>query len=448
MGLGLHGGGVAAAKYLASVGCRVLVTDLRDASVLAPSVAELDGMDITFVLGSHAGVNFTDTDLVVKNPGVPVSSPYLRRAQEANIAVETDISLFLRLCPSPLVAVTGSKGKSTTASAVHHCLRSAGRASHLGGNITVSPLSFLTGGRKPGAEDRIVLELSSWQLGDLRGMGVLHPDVSVVTSIFPDHMDRYEGDFEAYLSDKKEITREQQPQQLAVLNADDPHQRSFAAETRARVAWYSSSPSAADAWIHGREGRVRSGDGEGVLFSVGDTWAPHHALNLLAAGLALHRMGLTPEEIRLGIETFPGVEHRLELFYDSGGIRGYNDSAATVPQATLAAARSMTPPFVLICGGTDKALDFSSFAELGDLEGAIYLLEGSATQKIIEVFRGAGVEYHGPYPDLASLLRDVFTAITPPVSVLFSPGCTSFGMFLNEFDRGRTFKQTMRRLLS
>ena len=447
MGLGLHGGGVAAARYLSSRGARVLVTDLRDEDILAPSLRELSELDVSFVLGRHRVEDFTNADMVIKNPGVPADSPYLRKARESGVEVETDVSLFLRLCTNPLVAVTGSKGKSTTATAIHHALTAADRPARLGGNITVSPLSFLQSDGELDPAETIVLELSSWQLGDLGGMGVLRPEVSVVTEIFADHMDRYDGDFGAYLSDKLHIVRDQTPNQAAVLNKDDPHQQPFASATRAEVLWYSSSSTHADGWIAGSEG-IGGGTPHRVLFGLPDTSPPHHLRNLLAAALTLNRLGLSDQEVRRGIESFPGVEHRLELFHDSGGWKVYNDSAATVPEATMAAARSMEAPFAVICGGTDKGLDFSSFAELGKLGAAVYLLAGSGTEKIISVLAAAGVAFSGPYPALEPLLADLLSSLSPPASILFSPGCTSFGMFLNEFDRGNRFKQLVNQSLS
>ncbi len=169
MGLGLHGGGLESARYLAEKGAIVTVTDLRDETTLKPTIEKLKDFPIRYVLGRHEIEDFRNSDLIVKNPAVTPNSPYLQAAKR----IETDISLFLAACQARLVAVTGSKGKSSVSSAIHFVLNEQGqtprRKAWLGGNIAISPLSFLD---ELGEEDDVVLELSSWQLGDLRGRGL------------------------------------------------------------------------------------------------------------------------------------------------------------------------------------------------------------------------------------------------------------------------------------
>ncbi|MBE3130529.1 MAG: UDP-N-acetylmuramoyl-L-alanine--D-glutamate ligase, partial [Acidobacteria bacterium] len=238
MGLGINGGGLASALFFARRGADVTVTDLRDREALAASLAELEGLPVRLVLGRHEQDDFKKADLVVKNPAVPPGSPFLQAARAHGAAVETDLSIFLSLAKNPVIAVTGSKGKSTTASAIAFCLARVDPGAKLGGNITVSPLSFLDelAGRTP-----VVLELSSWQLGDLRGRGLLAPVVSAFTVILPDHLDRYPGMVE-YVADKKAIFQEQLPRAKAVFNLDDPWQREFPRETRATSFFYSAGP--------------------------------------------------------------------------------------------------------------------------------------------------------------------------------------------------------------
>ena len=215
MGLGLHGGGLASARFFASHGAKVTVTDLRSREILQPSIDQLSRYDIRYVLGRHDEKDFMDADLVIKNPSVPATSPLLSFAK----LVETDISVFLGLTQNPVIAVTGSKGKSTTVSAIHHVLQSFYPGAQLGGNITVSPLSFIDG--LPD-DVPVTLELSSWQLGDLRAKHVLKPRVSLITNIFPDHQNMYDG-MEAYVSDKKVIYQEQDSADYTICNFDDPY---------------------------------------------------------------------------------------------------------------------------------------------------------------------------------------------------------------------------------
>jgi UDP-N-acetylmuramoylalanine--D-glutamate ligase len=170
-------------------------------------------------------------------------------------------------------------------------------------------------------------------------------------------------------------------------------------------------------------------------------------MNLLSAGLALYLYGIDPGTIRSSLSQFKGIEHRFELFLQHDKVDYYNDSAATIPQATAAALRTLTGPVFLITGGTDKNIDFSPLLDVTAKCEKIYLLEGTGTEKIITLFKREGVPYEGIFPDINSLVHRVVEDTYPGVSVLFSPGCASFGMFLNEFDRGKRFKACVKQEL-
>jgi UDP-N-acetylmuramoylalanine--D-glutamate ligase len=174
----------------------------------------------------------------------------------------------------------------------------------------------------------------------------------------------------------------------------------------------------------------------------------HQKQNLLAAGLALLGLGLPPEDIRAGLAVFPGVEHRLEKFHQAGGITFYNDSAATIPEAASAAITALAPfaPLVLVTGGTDKNLDFSPLVQAAGTARAIILLKGTGSDKLIALFDTAGIRYSGPFDDLDTAVRAALDAAGNGATVALSPGCASFGMFLNEFDRGKKWKETVRRI--
>ena len=440
MGLGLHGGGLASAFFFASRGATVTVTDLAPACRLRDPVAELEGLPVRLVLGRHEERDFTDTDLVIKNPAVPSDSALLRLARRRHIPIETDVSVFLRLCANPLIAVTGSKGKSTIVSAIHHCLTQSGVLSRLGGNITVSPLSFVS---DLPADAPVVLELSSWQLSDLKGKGVLEPRIAMISNILPDHMNRY-PDMAAYIADKKIIFQGQTENSCAVFNLDDPTQASFPRETSAKPYFFS-----ADLLPQGMKGAHLTPDGgtadlaghEKILPHKLRVLGEHNRLNLLAAGLAVRLFGLDAGAIRDGMATFKGIEHRLELVAQVKGIRFYNDSASTIPQATVCAVRSVPGPILLIAGGTDKELDFASFRDVVPLIQGTYLLAGSATDKMAPIFREMGSPFAGPFDNLDRALAAAVNDAPQGSAVLLSPGCTSFEMFANEFDRGRQFKK-------
>jgi UDP-N-acetylmuramoylalanine--D-glutamate ligase len=446
MGLGLHGGGLASALFFAAQGAAVTVTDLRNESDLAESLEKLKSFPIRFALGGHKEEDFINTDLVIKNPGVRADSPYLSIARAHNINIETDISLFLLFCSNPVIAVTGSKGKSTVASALYEGLVPSYPGTKLGGNITLSPLSFLAE-LLPDAP--VVLELSSWQLADLAGNACLKPKVSIITNILPDHMNRYRN-MEEYVMDKKIIYSRQDKSDFSIFNFDDPYSAQFSAEAKAHQLFFSKQklPEHLEGgWL---------ADGKCIL-RFGGLTAPvldrplklpgeHNRQNLLSAAVALEALGLEPEAITERLSGFSGIEHRLELFLEKKGVRFINDSAATIPHAVVEALKALAGPVILICGGTDKNIDFTPFAEAAAIPREIILLEGSATEKMMRLLGAMDVGFRGPFSTLEEAVREALLRARSKDSILFSPGCASFGMFQNEFDRGRQFKKLISNL--
>ena len=476
MGLGLNGGGLPSALYLAGKGAELCITDLRDEKTLAPSLeileADLSGgaSRIRYVLGRHEIADFEKADMVVKNPGVRPDSPYLKAARR----IETDISLFLTASPGRLTAVTGSKGKSSISSALYHVLNNWHLSSQsdpgkekakafLGGNITLSPLSFLD---KLKEGDDVVLELSSWQLGDLKGRvkgknreALLKPRTAVIGAIMPDHLDRYPS-MDAYVDDKR-IICQGQDESDATIAGNDSWGQSFCSQSRGRALVYSDAPLPSGligGWMDEDSGcgLVRLWDGikqgktnEIVEAVPRELLIPgrHQKKNLLAAALALLDLGLPHDFIRESFKKFGGIEHRLEFFHEARGIRFYNDSAATIPEAAAAAITAFDNPPVLVCGGTDKNLDFSPLVKSATCAKAIILLAGSGSDKLMPLLNAAGNAYFGPWDSLDKALIIALEQADPNDAVVLSPGCTSFGMFINEFDRGNKWKETVLRLV-
>ena len=472
MGLGLHGGGLETARFLLKRGASLTVTDLRDEKILQPSIEQLDktcrefGCEgVRYVLGKHEIGDFQKADMVIKNPGVKPDSPFLQAAK----CIETDISLFLSESKVRLFAVTGSKGKSCTASALHWILCRSGNSGRvfLGGNITVSPLTFID---ELTENDDVVLELSSWQLGDLKGRTVpqsgasdgsplLKPKAAVLTAIMPDHLDRYVS-MENYIDDKRNIYRGQDESCVTVAG-DDSWGKSFHAESKGRPLVYSRhalGETQSGGWIDsGGRGLALLRDWPGSKEEIAELVPPrlrtpgdHQKINLLAAALAAYSLGVNAEKIYSALADFPGIEHRLELFHEANGVRFYNDSAATIPEAAAACIEALSSalqdtqgPLILVTGGTDKNLDFSPLAKAAVKAKEVILLAGTGSEKLSRLLGENGVNYSGPFDDLDKAVRCVLEKAQKGFIVALSPGCASFGMFLNEFDRGRKWKEAV-----
>ena len=442
MGLGLHGGGLASARFFAEHGAEVTVTDLRDELTLAPTIEKLADLPVRFVLGKHDGQDFSEADLVIKNPAVPRHSKYLQLAD----SVETDISIFLRLSRRPVIAITGSKGKSTSVSALHQILKATDPQVLLGGNITVSPLTFLDECLAAIASP-VVLELSSWQLADIKPAELLQANIAAVTNIMADHQNSYSS-MQEYVDDKARIFTGQTVHDYSICFYDDQYGHYYADTTPGRAMYYSASPLPEElgdgAFLQNGRGYLRRDNQlQEIVPAQVAVAGVHNKLNLLVAATAAALWGAPPEIIRQKAAAFSGIEHRMEMVRELNGVCWYNDSAATIPDATAAALKSFSGRVHLITGGTDKKLDFAPLDEVLRLPASIHLLEGSASVHMQERMRAQHLPYFGPFDNLQAAVESAFEQAAPGDSVLFSPGATSFGMFLNEFDRGRCFKQLL-----
>ncbi len=501
MGLGLNGGGSASARFFAEAGANVTVTDLRSEDILQPSIQQLSDLNIRYTLEKHIISDFENADIVIKNPAVKPDSPYLRAAIDGGASIETDISVFLRLNKRPVIAVTGSKGKSTIVSALHHALKRLDTDTDLGGNITVSPLTFFND-QKNNSGAPVILELSSWQLADIAGRNLLKPVVCTITNIMHDHQDRYNS-MDDYAADKAVIFEAQDSDGTLILNADSEYTIFFAKKAHSRTYYlYRQPPPQGDS--NTEAGAFLDLDGSGfwcekgvkthILDSKLAIKGNHNRFNMLNAAALLYKFGIAPEDIRKGLADFKGIAHRLEYIRDAQGLAWYNDSTATIPEAAAAAITSFSIPVHLITGGTDKQLDFGVLADAAakasaGAEGAAYsagaggaeerpnenrssprlvsisLLKGSGTDKIIRELEDRGIDYDGPFGSLEAAVKNVirragekshrqaeissastsapaYNSSSTPASqaAVLSPGCTSFGMFKNEFDRGDQFR--------
>ncbi len=424
MGLGLHGGGLGVARFFCEQGALVTVTDLREEAELESSLAALAELNIELVLGGHRESDFRDADLIIRNPAVPADSPYLQIARQHGTPVDMEMGIFFgEYDRDRIIGVTGTRGKSTTATFIHHLLSEHGVDAVLAGNIRRSAVAMLS---LLGPEDTVVLELSSWQLESLEQHGV-SPAVAVVTNVLPDHLNRY-PDMKSYAAAKTPIIRYQGSGDLAVLNRNNSRTASFADITAAEVAWFSEDE-LVPGWEHAR--------------IVGD----HNRANLAAAIAATARFGIPEATIARAVESFPGIPYRLQPVGEYEGVTYVNDTCATTPDATLAALNTVQGPVVLIAGGSDKLLDFDTLGgrihEMGSQMRSVLLLPGAGTEKLRRVLPGGISREASSMEEAVRLAADAARAGDV---VLLSPACASFGLFQNEFDRGDQFNQRVEAL--
>jgi len=444
MGLGLHGGGVGAANYFSSRGCQVVITDLKTPEQLKSSIKKLrNSENIHFILGKHRYEDFETADLIIKNPGVPPGSPYLRYAREKGIRIESDVGIFLekiRGITKNIIGITGTKGKSTTASLIHRVIIQRHKA-FLAGNIRVSVFDILPHIKK---EDYVVLELSSFQLG-----GIVHkkysPHVGVFTNFMDDHLNYYKSSKE-YFKDKSVLFRFQKEGDYLILNRDDRKLKIIEPEKGVRVFSFGlgSKFEGDGTFIKQRSVCVRENDEEKKIIFLDDflLLGKHNVYNLLAATAAGCALGYNPKEIKDAIVGFKGLEHRLEYVTDINGVQFYNDSAATTPEAAVQGIRSVTPPVTLIAGGVEKGLELKKFVHVINNEvEKLILLEGEGTLKLIK--SGISKDY-SIFNNLYDAVKYAVKVTKPGGTVLLSPGFASFGMFLNEFHRGNEFKRIVK----
>lgn len=445
MGLGLQGGGTGAAEYFAKQGARVLVTDLKNAEQLAPSLKKLRRFrKIEYVLGEHREADFAQADLIVKNPDVPATSHYLAVAQKAGVRISSDVGIFFENCPAPILGITGSKGKTTTASLAAHLLRAQYKHVVLVGNVRLSVLSVLD---SITTESAVVLELSSFQLEVLPDLQ-RSPHVAVITELFPDHLNRY-ADLNAYYEAKEHIFRYQRENDFRIVNYDNPTVRDRALHLgKGQSYGFSSAGAVTQGTFFRDESFVwRNNNEEHVIATRADLQmkGEHNIRNACAAITAAILYGLVPKEVAPALQTFKGVPYRQEPVGEIDGVQFINDTASTTPQSTIVALQAMTQPTIVIAGGSEKGLDYAELAStIVQKAKCVILLHDEASFRLASL-----INTNDPaYPVLWAYTMDEAVEIAMQQAqggdaVLLSPAAASFGLFTNEFDRGDQFTEAV-----
>lgn len=441
MGLGLQGSGIAAARYAAQQGAIVRVTDMKSREILAPSVRALAGLPIEFILGEHRDEDFLWAEIIIRNPGVPLTSPYLQLARRHGARIEMEIAFFFLACPARIVGVTGTRGKTTTSTLLHKIIQDSGVPTVLGGNVAgVETLSLLP---QITRETLVILELSSWQLEGLAPHRI-SPAVAVMTNIYPDHLNTYTG-MEDYAAAKATIFRYQHPTDVAVFNYDNPWTHRFGEEAPSKV-WFTSLK---------RGGTFERGSGRMMPFTFTETplVGKHNLENILLATTTARLLGVADEVIASTVRHFHTLAHRLDEVAVLNGVRYINDTASTTPIAGQVAIEAFDAPIVLVAGGNTKHLPLENWpATIVNRCRDVILLTGTGTDELLPALQqeaerqGIAPPLRGIFDNFTSALDTAISYTSPGDILLFSPGFTSFGMFLNEFDRGDQFVAYVRKL--
>lgn len=447
MGLGNFGGGLGAVQFLVRRGARVTVTDLWFEADLAPSLAQLaDTPPETLHLGGHTAADFTDTDLVVVSPAVPTDNHFLNLARQAGVPLTSEMNLFWELNPAPIVAVTGSNGKSTTTAMTHAILEAAERKSWLGGNIGKSLLPLVD---QITPTDVVVLELSSFQLEDLDRLR-RSPHVAIVTNFSANHLDRH-GALDNYRTAKQAILRWQSPSDFSILNQDD-----------ADVAGWPTGGQKLFFGLHdeGREGLFMTAGQTAVFRSAGQEqhiavgeWltvpGTHNLQNALAATCAALSLNVTGTAIERGLRGYKALPHRLELVAEAGGRQFYNDSLATTPESAIAALAAFDQPIILFAGGYDKGSDLTEMARaIASKPIKAVALMGTTGPRLGELLDDLDPQHRVARRRCESFDESFEWAVTqsrPGDVLLLSPGCASYDWFRNFADRGTQFRERAER---
>ena len=440
--VGLGKSGVASAQFLKAHGARVTVSDTKSGDDLRNEIPALLDHGITVETGGHGERTFRGQDLIVVSPGVPVDAPLLVQARALGEVVIGEIELAARFLPGPIVAVTGSNGKTTTTTLTGEILANGGLPTLVGGNIGTPAIS-LAERAKP--ETVIVLEVSSFQLETIQ---TFRPKVAVVLNVTPDHLDRHRT-LEIYVNAKARIFENQTEEDFAVLNADDSTCVAMAGRTQAQVFWFSRQKEVKQgAWVRDgaivfRDGPEKTAQREIMLASEIPLKGAHNLENVLAAVCSGMLMGCAPEKIRQAVLDFKAVEHRLEYVATIRGVDYYNDSKATNVDATIKALESFPADIHLILGGKDKGSDYSLLNDLLRHRVKRVYTIGAAAAKIesqiknVEAIRAETLE---------NALRKANAVAEPGDVVLLAPACASFDQFKNYEQRGQVFKEIVRKL--
>ena len=435
--LGLARTGQAVARALAARGVAVTAADKRAADAL-PDAAALTALGVVVRPGADGPELLAGADLVVPSPGVPAEAPVLAVAVACGIPVWSEIELAFRLLDCPIVAITGTNGKSTTTSLVGLALEKSGRRTFTGGNLGTPLVSAVET-----TPDVAVAEVSSFQL---EWVTAFRPRVAAILNLTPNHLDRHPT-FAAYRDAKARLFAAQTADDVAVVNRDDPEAWALARGIHARVLPFGSAPADAGAWSVGGEVVVRLPGAPGERYPLARTRliGRHNVENVMAAALVARLAGATSAAVQAAIDELAPLPHRLALVAERDGVRWVDDSKATNVGAAARSVEAVPGPVILLAGGLDKAGGYDALVARARGKVRLAVSFGAAREAIAAALGAGGVRVDS-VTTLAEAVRLAAAAAAPGDTVLLAPACASFDQFTDYAARGRAFRAAVEAL--
>lgn len=441
--IGAARSGVAAAELLRHEGAAVFVSDSGNEQALAGNLERLRASQIPYETGVHSDRVF-DADLMVVSPGVPSDAPVLKEAMRRRMRVVSELEMASWFCRAPMIAVTGTNGKTTTTTLIGRMLQDDKRPHVVAGNIGTAFSGVV---ESLGADSLAVLEVSSFQLD---GIESFRPRVAIILNITPDHLDRYGHDFEKYIASKCRVFENQSAGDVLIYNHDDKVTREQVATMaggRVRLLGFGRAEDFEEgAFAEGGALVTRLGGSRSEIVPTDQISirGMHNLYNSMAAVLAAQIVGVKPPSLRATLRNFKGVEHRLEFVRELNGIKYVNDSKATNVDSVWYALQSFGEPLVLLMGGRDKGNDYTSLIDLVRKHVRAIVAIGESAEKVLRSFE------HVTKVVRAQTMEDAVRSAASLASagdvVLLSPACASFDWFRNYEHRGEVFKEIVRSL--
>jgi UDP-N-acetylmuramoylalanine--D-glutamate ligase len=441
VGLGITGDAVA--RFLVNQGAIVTVTDCGSGDRVKKAAEKLKSMGVLVTLGKHNPELFNEAELIVLSPGVPHTAKHFNEARERGIPVLGEIELAYRFISEPIIAVTGTNGKTTTTTLLGEMLMKSGKKTFVGGNIGNPLIDYVNSNKKA---DCLVVELSSFQLDTIE---YFRPDVAVLLNITDDHMDRYPN-FKAYVNSKARIFENQTSDDIAVLNGFDHAIEEMSYRIKAKkVFFYQKDRASAMSKDYAVIQKQTVLSKSRISIHMGDLkdWNPdlsefkpvgiHNLENASAAIVAALAAGATKEGINSALKNFKGLSHRLEKVATINGVDFINDSKATNTDAVAKAIETFDQPQIVIMGGRDKYSNFQRLRSVVQKHVKHLILMGESAEKIYGILSDiVDAEFAGSMKDAA---LKAFMASVPGDVILLAPGCASFDMYTNYKERGEDF---------